>query len=149
MITVERLSMLRDISVDTVPFTLKKFEGISANRAQRDSFESVVAASERLIPKNEAAFYWPGDRAFYYATDRQCPFRHFQLHPATGYTVQDAMAELDQRRVKWLIVRKSAEQYVTLRPVLVDTPELQTWLKDRYEVVEEVPNHIICRRRDG
>jgi hypothetical protein len=148
-ITAKRLNLLYNIAIDDVPFTLKKFEGISANRDQRDSFESAVAATERLIPKNEAAFYWPGDRAFYYATDRQCPFRHFQLHPQTGYTIQDAMAEFDEKRLKWLVVRKSAEQYRTSRPVLDDTPEFQTWLKDRYELVEEVKNHLIYRRTDG
>jgi hypothetical protein len=59
------------------------------------------------------------------------------------------MAEFDEKRLKWLVVRKSAEQYRTSRPVLDDTPEFQTWLKDRYELVEEVKNHLIYRRTDG
>jgi hypothetical protein len=147
MVTAERIKVLHDIATDTVPFNLEKFHGISANRAQRDSFESMIAASERIIPKDEEAFYWPGDRPFYYITGRPCPLRHFQVLASTGFPPAETMRELDQNKIKWLIVRKSTEQY-SIAFVLDATPELQTWLQEKYDVVEQVNNHLLYRRKN-
>lgn len=147
LITAERVKVLHNIAADTVPFNLEKFQGISANRGQRDSFESAIAASERIIPKNESAFYWPGDRPFYYVTGRSCPLRHFQVLASTGFPPGETMRELDREKIKWLIVRKSTEQYPTAF-VLDATPELQAWLNEKYEAVEQVNNHILYRRKN-
>lgn len=140
-----RLYFLMTPFEDPKPFQLSALEGLSVTNKYRESFEQVVEQSERLIPSDEAVFFWPGDAPFYYATNRRCPLKNFQVMTATGMGPARTIKRLDSEALPWLIIRNAPHQQKA-RLQLRD-PYIQSWLSKNYKIIYAQDGFLIGKRK--
>ena len=140
-----RLYFLKRVFEETASFKTKPMHGFAVTESYLNTFETIVLKSEDFIPREDEVFFWPGDAPFYYATQRRCPLKNFQVLAATGLNTSKAMDQLDKKKVPWIIIRTSDDQ--SPFPLHLRNLIIRAWFLKNYSIVYSQDEFVIGKRK--
>ena len=142
----ERLQFA-DVSGRVEHATLPKLLGLATGGTYISDFERLVRRTDVLIPFDDRVALVPGEDPFFFATGRRpaLPVVWFD-DTAIPYDTAMLMRLLDQRDIKWVIV-KSELQLHNRAWAPIET-FVNHDLPTRYHVVERLPRYAILKRID-
>ena len=127
--------------------SLPALRGLRVRGEWLPEFEELVAWTDAHVPRGDGILCIPGEDFFYFATGRrpQFPILMFDrtLNP---YSPAQIAAIAEQRRIRWVIIKRRLQVNGTPFPELGDTIHL---LSARYRPVVFLTNYVVFQRPDS
>ncbi len=125
--------------------SLPALRGLRVRGEWLPEFEELVAWTDVHVPRGDGILFLPGEDLFYFATGRRPQFPVVMLDPTVNpYSPAQIAAIAEQRRIRWVIVKRRLQVNGTPYRELGDTIHL---LSVRYRPVGFLRNYIAWAAR--
>ena len=107
-------------------------------------FEQLVTFADREIPRDDAILSMPGEDLFYFTTGRVPKFPVIMFDRTINpYSPSEIVALADERKVRWIIVKKHLQLKGEPMPELAQTMAL---LSPHFQLQRRLANYDVYRR---
>ena len=108
------------------------------------NLDELVRYAEKNIPPDDAIVLLPGEDPFYFATGRRVQFPVLLFDPATDpYAPAEVLRQMQERQVKWLIVKRVEQIHADPMPERAATLAL---LRRAFTPVAQLAGYDVYRR---